>query len=104
MSACPFIQAKQIKNITIVAASRKFPRSPFRSVRGELPTDPRRVRIDCAFVIFQDRAIAERVADSLTAQGGIEVLGKRGKVVWGRPRPAKKAVTATAVAAAATSV
>jgi pre-mRNA-splicing factor RBM22/SLT11 len=51
-------------------------------------------------VIFQDRATAERVADSLTAQGGIEVLGKRGKVVWGRPRPAKKAVTASTTAAA----
>lgn len=46
---------------------------------------------DCAFVTLKDRALAERSADALSAQGGIEVLGKRGKVVWGRSRPNKKA-------------
>jgi hypothetical protein len=56
---------------------------------------------DCAFVNFNSRAVAERVADALTVQGGIEVLGKRGKVVWGRARPAKKAAPAAAPAAVA---
>ena len=33
--------------------------------------------------------MAERVAEALSAQGGIEVQGKKAKVVWGRSRPAK---------------
>lgn len=69
-AGCPWLQPTQIKSITVVAASH------------------------CAFIIFRDRSTAERAAETLAAQDGIEVLGKRGKVAWGRPRPAKKAVQA----------
>lgn len=70
MAGCPWLQAMQVRTITVVAASH------------------------CAFIIFRDRATAERAAETLSAQDGIEVLGKRGKVAWGRPRPPKKAVQA----------
>lgn len=53
---------------------------------------------DCAFVVFNQRSVAERVAEALSAQGGIEVLGKRGKVVWGKARPARGAGAAAAAA------
>lgn len=33
--------------------------------------------------------MAERVAEALALQGGIEVEGKQAKIVWGRSRPAK---------------
>lgn len=38
--------------------------------------------------------MAERAADALAAQGGIEVEGKKAKVVWGRARPQKKTAAA----------
>lgn len=44
---------------------------------------------DCAFVNFVTRALAERSAEALSAQNGIEVQGKRAKVVWGRSKPNK---------------
>lgn len=44
---------------------------------------------DCAFVAFATRAVAERVAESIAVQGGLEVSGKKAKIVWGRARPAK---------------
>lgn len=47
--------------------------------------------LDCAFINFADRATAERAAESLSAADGIEVGGKRAKVVWGRARKAKAA-------------
>ncbi|KAJ9106950.1 Pre-mRNA-splicing factor slt11 [Naganishia adeliensis] len=72
LSSCPFVQPTQIKSLTIVAASH------------------------CAFVVFHQRSVAERVAEALTAQGGIEVLGKRGKVVWGKSRPARGAAAGSA--------
>jgi pre-mRNA-splicing factor RBM22/SLT11 len=52
--------------------------------------------IDCAFVNFNTRALAERTAEGLSAQGGIEIEGKKAKVAWGRSKPGKgkgKAVT-----------
>lgn len=45
--------------------------------------------LDCAFINFAQRSMAERVAEALAAQDGIEVDGKRVKVVWGRSRPKK---------------
>ncbi|KAJ9119017.1 Pre-mRNA-splicing factor slt11 [Naganishia vaughanmartiniae] len=72
LSACPFIQQTQIKSLSIVAASH------------------------CAFTTFVNRDIAERTAEALSAQGGIEVLGKRGKVVWGKSRPARGAAAGAA--------
>jgi pre-mRNA-splicing factor RBM22/SLT11 len=53
--------------------------------------------------MFTQRSVAERVAEALTAQGGIEVLGKRGKVVWGKSRPARGAGAAAAGKAKATT-
>jgi pre-mRNA-splicing factor RBM22/SLT11 len=46
---------------------------------------------DCAFVNFADRATAERAAETLSLQNGIEVSGKRAKVAWGRARAKKTA-------------
>ena len=45
--------------------------------------------IDCAFVNFNTRALAEKTAEGLSAQGGIEVEGKKAKVAWGRSKPGK---------------
>jgi len=42
------------------------------------------------------RNLAEKVAEALTAQGGIEVSGKKAKVVWGRARPQKGKAAITA--------
>jgi pre-mRNA-splicing factor RBM22/SLT11 len=44
---------------------------------------------DCAFVNFNTRQLAERTAEGLAAQGGIEVEGKKAKVAWGRSKPGK---------------
>ncbi|ORX41115.1 cell wall organization and biogenesis-related protein [Kockovaella imperatae] len=63
--SCPFVKPVELKSLTIVEASH------------------------CAFVNFKTRDLAERTAEALSAQGGIEVQGKRCKVVWGRSRPAK---------------
>ncbi|EIW69766.1 hypothetical protein TREMEDRAFT_29541 [Tremella mesenterica DSM 1558] len=65
MFTCPFLKPIDIKTISVVEASH------------------------CAFIVFVTRATAERVAEALSAQGGMEVQGKRAKVVWGRPRPPK---------------
>jgi pre-mRNA-splicing factor RBM22/SLT11 len=35
--------------------------------------------------------MAERAAEALAAQSGIEVEGKRAKVAWGRSKPKPKA-------------
>ncbi|OCF31754.1 pre-mRNA-splicing factor SLT11 [Kwoniella heveanensis CBS 569] len=63
--ACPFVKPTEVRSLTIVEASH------------------------CAFVNFVNRPLAERVAEALSAQNGIEVSGKRAKVVWGRSRPQK---------------
>ncbi|KAJ9122834.1 hypothetical protein QFC24_003870 [Naganishia onofrii] len=55
--------------------------------------------LNCAFTTFVNRGIAERTAEALSAQGGIEVLGKRGKVVWGKSRPARGGAAAAGSAA-----
>jgi len=70
LNSCPFVQHQQIKTITVVPSSH------------------------CAFIVFTTRSVAERVAESLSAQSGVEVLGKRAKVVWGRSRPQKGAAKA----------
>ncbi|KAJ9101501.1 Pre-mRNA-splicing factor slt11 [Naganishia cerealis] len=70
----PECQEQDIKSLSVVAASH------------------------CAFTVFVNRAIAERAAEALSAQGGIEVLGKRGKVVWGKSRPARGAAGGTGAA------
>jgi len=61
--------------LTIVGASREF------------PVD--RADEDCSFVNFNQRSMAERAAEALSLQGGIEISGKKCKVVWGRSRPQK---------------
>ncbi|GMK58405.1 hypothetical protein CspeluHIS016_0504370 [Cutaneotrichosporon spelunceum] len=58
--AVPSVEPTQIRSISIVGPSM--------------------------FVNFADRGSAERAAEALSAQGGIEVDGKRAKVVWGRSR------------------
>ncbi|WVQ95536.1 pre-mRNA-splicing factor SLT11 [Kwoniella sp. CBS 9459] len=63
--ACPFVKPTEVRSLTIVEASH------------------------CAFVNFINRPLAERVAEALSAQSGIEVSGKKAKVVWGRSRPQK---------------
>ncbi|WVF67975.1 pre-mRNA-splicing factor SLT11 [Kwoniella sp. CBS 6097] len=63
--ACPFVKPTEVRSLTIVEASH------------------------CAFVNFINRPLAERVAEALSAQNGIEVSGKKAKVVWGRSRPQK---------------
>ncbi|WWC72461.1 pre-mRNA-splicing factor SLT11 [Kwoniella pini CBS 10737] len=70
---CPFVKPIEIKSITIVEASH------------------------CAFINFKLRSLAERVAEALSAQGGIEVGGKKAKVVWGRSRPQKGKPATTAI-------
>ncbi|KGB75380.1 pre-mRNA-splicing factor SLT11 [Cryptococcus deuterogattii 99/473] len=70
VGACPFVKPSDVKSITIVETSH------------------------CAFVNFNQRSMAERAADALAAQGGIEVEGKKAKVVWGRARPQKKTAAA----------
>ncbi|KAK1923016.1 hypothetical protein DB88DRAFT_440801 [Papiliotrema laurentii] len=62
---CPFVKPTDLRSITIVAASH------------------------CAFVNFHKRAMAEQAAEALSMQGGIEVEGKKARVVWGRSRPQK---------------
>jgi hypothetical protein len=57
--------------------------------------------IDCAFVNFNTRALAERTAEGLSAQGGIEIEGKKAKVAWGRSKPGKGKGKAVAEAVAA---
>jgi pre-mRNA-splicing factor RBM22/SLT11 len=53
--------------------------------------------VDCAFVNFINRPLAERAAEALSAQSGIEVQGKKVRVVWGKSRPSKgKGKTAAA--------
>lgn len=47
--------------------------------------------LDSAFVRFNTRALAERAAEALSAQSGIEVEGKKAKVAWGRSKPKPKA-------------
>lgn len=86
--ACPFATAPQIKSVTIVAASREYLTVVISS------TDT----ADCAFVAFNSRPMAERVADALAMQGGIEVIDKQAKVVWGRARAAKPKPAAAAAA------
>ncbi|WVQ63175.1 pre-mRNA-splicing factor SLT11 [Kwoniella botswanensis] len=71
VGACPFVKPIDIKGITIVETSH------------------------CAFINFKQRQLAERVAEALSAQGGIEVGGKKAKVVWGRARPQKGKAPAT---------
>jgi pre-mRNA-splicing factor RBM22/SLT11 len=58
---------------------------------------------DCAFVNFVNRPTAERAAEALSAQNGIEVQGKRAKVVWGRSRPKKGKAGSSAEGAAGTA-
>ncbi|CAD6574083.1 MAG: Pre-mRNA-splicing factor slt11 [Tremellales sp. Tagirdzhanova-0007] len=62
---CPFLNPTDLRSLTVVDASH------------------------CAFVNFVSRSLAERAAEALSAQNGIEVQGKRAKVVWGRSRPNK---------------
>jgi RNA recognition motif-containing protein len=71
-----------IRNITIVEASRTL--FPYHTSSVLIFAC-----LDCAFVNFVNRPLAERAAESLSAQNGIEVQGKRAKVVWGRSRPTK---------------
>ncbi|WVR08621.1 pre-mRNA-splicing factor SLT11 [Kwoniella sp. DSM 27419] len=70
--ACPFVKPAEVRSLTIVEASH------------------------CAFVNFVTRPLAERAAEALSAQGGIEVSGKRAKVVWGRSRSQKGKAPAAA--------
>ena len=44
---------------------------------------------DCAFVNFTTRPMAERAAEALAIQGGVEVNGKKARIAWGRSRPNK---------------
>ncbi|WWC92189.1 pre-mRNA-splicing factor SLT11 [Kwoniella dendrophila CBS 6074] len=62
---CPFVKPIDLRSITIVDASH------------------------CAFINFKQRSLAERSAEALSAQGGIEVGGKKAKVLWGKARPQK---------------
>ncbi|KAL7423904.1 Pre-mRNA-splicing factor slt11 [Cryptotrichosporon argae] len=71
-AACPFVQPAQVRSINLVAASH------------------------CAFINFVNRGLAERVAEALAAQGGIEVAGKRARIAWGRSRPKKGAAAGAA--------
>ncbi|KAK8850428.1 pre-mRNA-splicing factor SLT11 [Kwoniella newhampshirensis] len=70
--ACPWVKPTDVRSLTIVEASH------------------------CAFVNFTQRSMAERSAEALSAQSGIEVSGKRAKVVWGRSRPQKGKAAASA--------
>jgi pre-mRNA-splicing factor RBM22/SLT11 len=77
---CPFVKPTDLRSITIVAASRKS-----CCTLAKIPAYP----LDCAFVNFHKRAMAEQAAEALSMQGGIEVEGKKARVVWGRSRPQK---------------
>lgn len=63
--SAPFIKPSDVRNISLVAASH------------------------CAFVNFNNRPLAERAAEALSIQGGIEVQGKKARIAWGRSRPNK---------------
>ena len=65
-----------LRSLTIVVASRKG------CCQAKLISD-------CSFVNFNQRSMAERAAEALSMQGGIEITGKKCKVVWGRSRPQK---------------
>ncbi|WVO17492.1 pre-mRNA-splicing factor SLT11 [Cryptococcus depauperatus] len=71
IGACPFVKPSELKSVSIVETSH------------------------CAFVNFIQRPTAERVAEALAAQGGIEIEGKKARVVWGRARPQKKVTIAS---------
>ncbi|WOO82705.1 Pre-mRNA-splicing factor SLT11 [Vanrija pseudolonga] len=73
--AVPSIKPNQIRSISIVAAN------------------------NVAFLNFTDRQSAERAAEGLSAQDGVEVNGKKAKVVWGRARPNKPKAAGTAAPA-----
>lgn len=50
---------------------------------------------DVAFVNFADRGSAENAAGALGLQDGIEIDGKKCKVVWGRARAGKSKAAKT---------
>lgn len=65
------------------------------STNSELNTWTGKLTPDVAFVNFVDRASAEKAAGALGLQEGIEIDGKKCKVVWGRARAAKSKATKT---------
>ena len=76
---CPIVKPTDLRSITIVAASRVY--------TSCCPSSE--LTLDCAFVNFHKRTMAEQVAEALSMQGGIEISGKKARVVWGRSRPQK---------------
>jgi len=94
---CPWVKPTDIRSIKVLEAQRE-------STSGQ-PALPEYfhhlLMTDCAFVNFNTRALAERTSEGLSAQGGIEVEGKKAKVAWGRSRPGKGKGKAVAEAVAA---
>jgi len=108
---CPWVKPTDIRSIKVLEAQRELlPPSCISTclhlhyhhmplTRTRLSQSETRLMIDCAFINFNTRALAERTAEGLSAQGGIEVEGKKAKVAWGRSKPGKgkgKAVSAAA--------
>lgn len=89
--AVPSIKPNQIRSISIVAANSEL--------RGCQLKVPALIPSDVAFLNFTDRQSAERAAEGLSAQDGVEVNGKKAKVVWGRARPNKPKAAGTAAPA-----
>jgi pre-mRNA-splicing factor RBM22/SLT11 len=83
---CPWVKPTDIRSIKVLEAQRE---SPSFSVARTTAKERIELMIDCAFVNFNTRALAERTAEGLSAQGGIEVEGKKAKVAWGRSKPGK---------------
>jgi pre-mRNA-splicing factor RBM22/SLT11 len=94
---CPWVKPTDIRSIKVLEAQRESPSfSLARMTVEERKNGGIELMIDCAFVNFNTRALAERTAEGLSAQGGIEIEGKKAKVAWGRSKPGKgkgKAVT-----------
>lgn len=94
----PSLTPEDLKSIVLVEASRSFPlslppSSPHSLTRLDTGTD-------CAFLNFHTRPNAENAAGLISAAGGLEVDGKKAKIVWGRARVKKASTTAGAAAPA----
>ena len=88
---CPWVKPTDIRSIKVLEAQRE----------SRCPILLSMLMTDCAFVNFNTRALAERTSEGLSAQGGIEVEGKKAKVAWGRSKPGKGKGKAVAEAVAA---
>ena len=103
MFTCPWVKPTDIRSIKVLEAQRESPvPEALPAFCGEGGRKWRvELTIDCAFVNFNTRALAERTAEGLSAQGGIEIEGKKAKIAWGRSKPGKGKGKAAAEAVAA---